>query len=50
MGSTGRVDKVSNLGIVHEEDYPGLVKLAKQLKINLVVPGPDVPVVSIFPA
>jgi len=45
-GGTGMIDKVSNIDSVHEEDYSGLVLLANKLRINLVVPGPDVPIVS----
>jgi phosphoribosylamine-glycine ligase len=32
-------EKVSNIGGLSEEDFPGLVKLAKELQVNLVVPG-----------
>lgn len=39
-GGTANFDKVSNVD-AKAEDYPGLVKLAKELSINLVVPGPD---------
>lgn len=39
-GGTANYDKVSNID-ARAEDYPGLVELAKDLSINLVVPGPD---------
>ena len=39
-GGTANYDKVSNIDAT-AEDYPGLVELAKDLSINLVVPGPD---------
>jgi phosphoribosylamine-glycine ligase len=32
-------EKVSNIGGISEEDFPGLVKMAKELQVNLVVPG-----------
>jgi phosphoribosylamine-glycine ligase len=32
-------EKVLNIGVVSEEDFPSLVKIAKQLQVNLVVPG-----------
>ena len=40
------MDKVSNIEDASEDDYPRLVNIAKELKINLVVPGPDVPIVG----
>lgn len=39
-GGTASFDKVSNID-AKADDYPGLVKLAIELSINLVVPGPD---------
>lgn len=39
-GGTANFDKVSNID-AKADDYPGLVALAKELGINLVVPGPD---------
>ncbi|KAN0089319.1 phosphoribosylamine-glycine ligase [Hyaloscypha variabilis] len=46
-GGTARgIDKVSNIDHVSDEDFDGLVKLAQELKINLVVPGPDAPIVN----
>ncbi|MCJ1462500.1 hypothetical protein MMC07_001102 [Pseudocyphellaria aurata] len=39
-GGTANFDKVSNID-AKAEDYPGLVRWAKELSINLVVPGPD---------
>ena len=39
-GITG-LDKASNRTSVAENDYPGLVNLAQELKISLVVAGPD---------
>lgn len=45
-GTAAGMDKVSNIECASEDDYPGLVKIAEELKINLVVPGPDIPVVG----
>lgn len=45
-GGTASLPKTSNIDVVSGEDYPGLVDLSKRLGINLVVPGPDVPVVE----
>jgi phosphoribosylamine--glycine ligase / phosphoribosylformylglycinamidine cyclo-ligase len=42
----GNGGKITNIDNVDPEDYPLLVELAQQLKINLVVPGSDVPVVN----
>ena len=38
--------KVSNITDIPASDYPGLVGLARDLRINLVVPGPEVPIVD----
>ena len=49
-GGTARgIDKVSNIDHVSDEDFDGLVKLAQELKINLVVPGrsPTLPLTQI---
>lgn len=40
-GGTGRLPNVSNMSSVEANDYPGLVTLAKDLGIGLVVAGPD---------
>ncbi|KUJ16250.1 phosphoribosylamine-glycine ligase [Mollisia scopiformis] len=45
-GTAQGIDKVSNLPGVSEEDFDRLVELSKKLQVNLVVPGPDVPVVN----
>ena len=46
-GTASRLgEKVSNLEGLDEEDYEGLVKVAKKLRVGLVVPGPDVCVVG----
>jgi len=45
-GGTARLNKVSNNTDVRPDDYPGLVELAKKLRINLVVPGPEAPLVD----
>lgn len=38
-GTAKGIEKVSNIDSVSEEDFEGLVKLAQEMKINLVVPG-----------
>ncbi|TVY38208.1 Bifunctional purine biosynthetic protein [Lachnellula subtilissima] len=45
-GTAQGLAKVSNLQRVDEEDFDVLVQLSKDLNINLVVPGPDVPIVT----
>ena len=45
-GTAQGLAKVSNLQGVNEEDFDLLVQLSKDLNVNLVVPGPDVPVVN----
>ena len=44
-GTAGASPKIMNAD-VPPNDYPALVSLAQQLNIDLVVPGPDVPVVA----
>jgi phosphoribosylamine--glycine ligase/phosphoribosylformylglycinamidine cyclo-ligase len=43
--AAGSVPKVSNVDI-KVDDYPGLVKFAQENNINLVVPGPEAPLVD----
>jgi hypothetical protein len=45
-GTEAGLSKVSNITDVPADGYPGLVALARNLKANLVVPGPDAPVVD----
>ncbi|KAK4193618.1 phosphoribosylglycinamide synthetase [Podospora australis] len=45
-GGTAKLPKVSNSTQVAANDYPGLVEFAKTNKINLVVPGPEAPLVD----
>lgn len=45
-GGTATCPKTTNLASVSAEDFPGLVALAQQEKINLVVPGPEAPLVD----
>jgi len=44
-GGTGNCPKVTNLDFA-ADDYPALVALAKEREINLVVPGPEAPLVD----
>lgn len=45
-GGTATCPKTSNNTTVSAEDFPGLVALAQQEKISLVVPGPEAPLVA----
>ncbi|KAL3425763.1 bifunctional purine biosynthetic protein [Phlyctema vagabunda] len=45
-GGTPGCAKVTNLDSVKADDYPGLVALAIKHNINLVVPGPEAPLVD----
>ncbi|KAK4123905.1 phosphoribosylamine--glycine ligase [Parathielavia appendiculata] len=45
-GGTARLQKVTNDTSVAADDYPGLVELARKNGVNLVVPGPEAPLVD----
>jgi len=45
-GGTPSCPKVTNIDSVKADDYPGLVALAKKHNVNLVVPGPEAPLVD----
>ncbi|KAK4196156.1 phosphoribosylglycinamide synthetase [Triangularia verruculosa] len=45
-GGTAGLPKVTNSTAVKPNDYPGLVEFAKKNNINLVVPGPEAPLVD----
>jgi phosphoribosylamine--glycine ligase/phosphoribosylformylglycinamidine cyclo-ligase len=45
-GGTSTCPKVTNCSSVKPDDYPGLVALAQEKGINLVVPGPEAPLVD----
>jgi phosphoribosylamine--glycine ligase/phosphoribosylformylglycinamidine cyclo-ligase len=45
-GGTSSCPKVSNIDHVKADDYPGLVVLAQKHNINLLVPGPEAPLVD----
>src|SRR6266536_6003440 len=45
-GGTSTCPKVSNNQSVKADDYPGLVALAQKHNVNLVVPGPEAPLVD----
>ncbi|KAJ9150805.1 Bifunctional purine biosynthetic protein ADE1 [Pleurostoma richardsiae] len=45
-GGTAGCPKVTNNATVSAEDFPGLVTLAEQNQVNLVVPGPEAPLVD----
>ena len=45
-GGTAALPKVTNDNSVAADDYPGLVELARKNGVNLVVPGPEAPLVD----
>ncbi|KAL2066482.1 hypothetical protein VTL71DRAFT_2553 [Oculimacula yallundae] len=45
-GTASGIPKVSNIADADEEDFTNLVQIAKKFDIDLVVPGPDAPVVG----
>ncbi|KAI9785881.1 MAG: hypothetical protein M1835_003205 [Candelina submexicana] len=45
-GGTVGLSKVTNVNEVRADDYPALVKFAKKERIDLVVPGPEAPLVD----
>ena len=47
-GGTGNSSlyKVKNISDVKPTDYPSLVAFAKEHQVNLVIPGPEVPLVE----
>ncbi|TDZ23043.1 Bifunctional purine biosynthetic protein ADE1 [Colletotrichum orbiculare MAFF 240422] len=45
-GGTATCPKVTNIADVPADDYPTLVKFAQSKSVNLVVPGPEAPLVD----
>ena len=45
-GGTANLEKVTNVDTIQQEDFPSLVKFAKEKDVNLVVPGPEAPLVA----
>ena len=45
-GGTAGLTKVTNNSSIAADDYPALVKFAKEERLNLVVPGPEAPLVD----
>lgn len=46
-GTAQESSKVRNISFqVQPDDYPGLVDFAKQYDVNLVIPGPEAPLVD----
>jgi len=45
-GGTANLEKVSNVDAIKQEDFPALVKFAKENNVNLVIPGPEAPLVA----
>ena len=45
-GAAAGLTKVQNVSDVNANDFPSLLALAKEHGINLVVPGPEVPLMA----
>jgi phosphoribosylamine--glycine ligase/phosphoribosylformylglycinamidine cyclo-ligase len=45
-GTATGLAKVSNVKNLRPDDFPSLVEFAKKVDVNLVVPGPDAPLVD----
>lgn len=45
-GGTAGLSKVTNNTTLAADDYPGLVEFARKERLNLVVPGPEAPLVD----
>lgn len=45
-GTANGMRNVENVNGVKPDDYPGLVAFAKTREVNLVVPGPEAPLVD----
>ncbi|KAF1948704.1 phosphoribosylamine--glycine ligase [Byssothecium circinans] len=45
-GGTAILPKTTNIPTIKQEDFPSLVQFAKENSVNLVVPGPEAPLVA----
>ena len=45
-GGTATLSKVTNVEDISSEDFPSLVQFAKKNNVNLLIPGPEVPLVA----
>lgn len=45
-GGTANIPKVTNNSAIKQEDFPALVQFAKENDVNLVIPGPEAPLVA----
>jgi phosphoribosylamine-glycine ligase len=45
-GGTANLDKVTNIDKIKQDDFAALVKFAEEKRVNLVVPGPEAPLVA----
>ena len=45
-GTASLMEKVINVNDVNPDDFPAMVNFAKEHDVNLVVPGPEAPLVA----
>lgn len=45
-GTASGLEKVQNVSTIKPEDFSGLINFALENNVNLVVPGPEAPLVS----
>jgi phosphoribosylamine--glycine ligase/phosphoribosylformylglycinamidine cyclo-ligase len=45
-GGTAQLPQVTNVSTIKQEDFPALVQFAKENSVNLLVPGPEAPLVA----
>jgi phosphoribosylamine--glycine ligase/phosphoribosylformylglycinamidine cyclo-ligase len=45
-GGTAQLANVTNISSIKQEDFPALVQFAKENSVNLLVPGPEAPLVA----
>jgi phosphoribosylamine--glycine ligase len=45
-GGTANLEKVTNIDSIKQDDFATLVRFAKEKSVNLVVPGPEAPLVA----
>ncbi|PSN71605.1 phosphoribosylamine-glycine ligase [Corynespora cassiicola Philippines] len=45
-GGTANLDKVTNVSSIKQEDFASLVEFSKKNSVNLLIPGPEAPLVA----